>query len=430
MRPFLISLFLFFSQPVFAVTYYWQIQYDAARVYKSPKPLETFALFHNAIYPGWTYEVVKTEFLTPTRYRVTYKNRAPATTPPAWTNNGLTVDMYRFGDSCDPGFIYNSNTGICDKDCSTTSGDPAYHSSTTGVTRSLATDPWPPGPVTGSPTMCSGSCQYALAQSTTVQCGYLKNGDPLIQYCLFKYSGTGQSCQPGDPAQNNGSTAPVPPTDPNDPTDPANNCGPTHVWSGTTCVAILEPDPADPTDPGTGGTDPGTGGGGPGTGGGDPGTGGGDPGTGGGDPGTGGVDPGNDGPDEEGDPVKGEACDLDLICEGDALQCAILRQQKTDRCNWELNEKNIKQIADSFTGDKYELGESTTDIGLSFNSALSSPRFLPSGCPAPQRITIQGRSYSLTWAYVCDFASGLSYVIVALAGLFFVVYVGRGFGGD
>ncbi len=425
----LFSLFLLlFSSAAISADYYWTAFNSTPRDSAVSACDQAGILWSSQ--SGYTFISSSIEWIQPIQAKClityNYKGGAPVL--------NSTIVANRFGDSCPPDTQYNGETGGCDEPtpntCADTAGSIQYHLSPTGKTRPTSTDPWPAGSVTGSPTMCSGSCQYSLAQSTSVQCGSLKYGDPLIQYCLFKYSGTGQSCQSGDPAQNNGSTAPVPPTDPNDPTDPANNCGPTHVWSGTTCVPKLDPDPADPTDPGTGGTDPGTGGGGPGTGGGDPGTGGGDPGTGGGDPGTGGGDPGDDGPDEEGDPVKGETCDLDLTCEGDAIQCAMLREQKTDRCNWELNQKNMKQIVDSFTGDKYELGESTTDIGLSFNSALSSPRFLPSGCPAPQRITIQGRSYSLTWAYVCDFASGLSYVIVALAGLFFVVYVGRGFGGD
>lgn len=429
------SLFLlFFSQLSYSLDYYWSGRGPSGVVIDDQTPTAVCQrLFALVIRPGTNPISVTQNHATSFNCRYYYIDSwQPAGIP----GNPVDVQILRFGDSCPEGNSYSETEFKCvppsppPADCSASAGTTSYHLSATGKTRTSPDAPWPSGTVTGSPTMCSGSCQFSLAQSIQVQCGSLKGGDPLIQYCLFKYSGTGQPCSAGDPAQNSGSTAPVPPTDPNDPTDPANNCGPTHVWSGSVCVPKLDPDPADPTDPGTGGTDPGTGGGGPGTGGGDPGTGGGDPGTGGGDPGTGGGDPGDDGPDEEGDVVKGEACDLDLTCEGDALQCAMLRQQKADRCNWQLDSKQTKQIVDSFTGDKYKLGESSTDIGSSFSTALNSPRFLPASCPPPQRINIQGRSYSLPWSYVCDFASGLSYLIVAMAGVFFVTYVGRGFGGD
>lgn len=425
-------LFLFFafifSANSYSADYSWLVSYSHQATGSSPADACTVwaSIYTSDTRRDWTAIFKTASKVAEDRFVCFFdqKNKKDGFIMP----NSISADVYRSGDSCPFSTLYNSATGACDPDpCASTAGNVAYHLSATGKTRPTSSDPWPAGAVTGSPTMCSGSCQYSISQSTTVKCGTLKGGDPLSQYCLFQYSGTGQACAPGDPSQNNGTTAPVPPTDPNDPTDPANNCGPTHVWSGSVCVPKLDPDA---TDPGTGGGDPGTGGGDPGTGGGDPGTGGGDPGTGGGDPGTGGGDPGDDGPDDEGDVVKGEACDLDLTCEGDAIQCAMLRQQKADRCNWQIDEKQTKQIVDSFTGDKYKLGESSTDLGASFSNALNSPRFLPSSCPPPVRINIQGRSYSLTWAYVCDFASGLSYVIVALAGLFFVTYVGRGFGGD
>jgi len=75
------------------------------------------------------------------------------------------------------------------------------------------------------------------------------------------------------------------------------------------------------------------------------------------------------------------------------------------------------------------LKEETIDVASYFSTGT---RFLPSGCPAPKQLYIStlGRNLSLSWEPLCNFAGALSFIVVAMASLFFVVYVGRSFGGE
>jgi len=81
-------------------------------------------------------------------------------------------------------------------------------------------------------------------------------------------------------------------------------------------------------------------------------------------------------------------------------------------------------------GEGYQLAESTVNIGSSFNEAATASRWLGASCPSPKTVSILGITHSLSWQPVCDFASAMSNIIVALAGIFFAVYVGRGLGGS
>ncbi|HCP6207256.1 virulence factor TspB C-terminal domain-related protein [Pseudomonas aeruginosa] len=217
-----------------------------------------------------------------------------------------------------------------------------------------------------------------------------------------------------------------------------------------------------PKEPGDGGGDGGEGGdGGSGGGGNNGGDGGGDGGNNGGGDGTGGGDGsgngdgsgdgggtgGGDKPgEEEGkcDPAKdpsckpssvtGEACETSLQCDGDAIQCAILRQQKQARCDaQEMNdfEKNKEKISKLFQGEEFK---AQPDQEVEIPSFISqSGRFLPSGCPPDKQFSLfTGGGHSFTFSYkpLCAFASDLGVLIVVAASIFATLYVGRGFGGE
>ena len=61
-------------------------------------------------------------------------------------------------------------------------------------------------------------------------------------------------------------------------------------------------------------------------------------------------------------------------------------------------------------------------------------RFLPaSGCPQPKSFSLStggGRTFEFSFEPLCQFASDLSYLIVAAAGVFFAIYIGRASGGE
>lgn len=229
---------------------------------------------------------------------------------------GNTVDLgssliQRMGSQCPPGTTYDptivDGSTQCltkpDSDkCLDTQGNTNYNISHAGLRADF-----PPGsPVAPINTrMCDDSCAYQYAgDGSTTNCGTLRDADPAQYYCVFKYTGIGEACLPGDePINANAPPNPDPPVDPNDPTDPRNNCGRGYAWSGTTCVRYWDPDnPTDPSNPapGNGGNNGGGSTGGGNNGGGN--TGGGD--TGGTDPGSGnggGGGGGNNGGDGDGD---------------------------------------------------------------------------------------------------------------------------------
>ncbi|MBX6589599.1 hypothetical protein ISF05_30990 [Pseudomonas aeruginosa] len=253
-----------------------------------------------------------------------------------------------------------------------------------------------------------------------------------------------------------------PPSDPNDP-----GCPKGYSWSGTTCVKTPT-DPTDPTDPkDPGGDGGGTGGGGTG-GGGDGGTGGGDGGTGGGDGkcdpakdpnkcqgnggggsgqcdpakdpnkcqgtgggGTGQCDPAKD-PNkcQGGSSISGDGdCKVAIQCNGDAIQCAIVRQEKASRCADEefrtVDDKKIQDLkntlAGEFSGPEYEpikaTGENTHDLSKLLDT---SGRF-SKACPVIPDVSFpwfgstQTVSLSSVSSDLCTYLQWFGYLLVAFA---------------
>ena len=393
--------------------------------------------------------------LTNGRYRYQFKRLAKQyqnsficimsrTLYPEGTNGGDSTygSASRRGDSCPVDYIYNPDNGECEPpppDCSAASP---------GIFKS------PPGPVINSNganyvivrspgTVCYNQCSY-LTNELASSCFFIA-GSQTEGFCNYIGNATGDNCAepdyplgaPGDPL-NPPNTPDTPPSDPKDP-----GCPPGYGWSGTTCAKNPDDGGADGGDGGggdTGGGDTGggdTGGGGPGNGGGD--TGGGGPGNGGGGPGNGGGDTG----DGEGqcdpatDPNKcgkssvgGEACNVQLKCEGDAIQCAILRMNKEQVCQWTYDANVKKQIADEMSGEAYQLEESSIPVSGLFTEALNKGRWLPQTCPAPQTMNVMGNTYSFSWEPLCRFATAMGPIIVALASIFFSVYIGRALKGS
>lgn len=191
------------------------------------------------------------------------------------------------------------------------------------------------------------------------------------------------------------------------------------------CTPPPDPCVADPNAagcPGDGGTDPGDGGTDPGDGGTDPGDGGTDPGDGGGD---GGTDPTDD------DHISGfTACDQPLVCSGDPIACAQSEMQKAILCRNNLDYPNQSdEIEDFLDHPDFQEGEiEEVNVG---DLVKEGTRFLPASCPAPLTASLSGgRSISISYEPICKVADSISYLFVALAWVFFAVYVGRSSGGD
>ncbi|GAC1030285.1 phage coat protein A [Pseudomonas sp. No.21] len=148
--------------------------------------------------------------------------------------------LTRHGERCDPGTLYDPNTGQCivpDKDCKAETSDILTRGSIAGVvvsngrTYSLSQAP---------SSACVDSCGYASkddGRPRYTSC-YFVGGSKVDSFCNYILTGTGEPCsgwdwdQPetGDPL-NPVDTPDTPPSDPNDP-----GCPKGWSWSGTTCV--------------------------------------------------------------------------------------------------------------------------------------------------------------------------------------------------
>jgi hypothetical protein len=358
------------------------------------------------------------------------------------TPSTSTSTIYRKGTECHPDSTYNQNTGECEyppEDCKVGDLFPSKGSTGPVVSGSSGAKH-----VISSPrTMCQNRCQYADPSARPSGCYAISDTEG---YCNFIIKGTGNSCGADSYEFSKAGTPLNPPDTPNVPdSSPDPVCPPGWSSSNGTCFKnppkycdpstgeICAPGTTDPNkpppDPGTGGT-PGT------------------PGE-----GDGGRPDSSDGADKDlsdlesskpdaeackpnadgtgcsGSTVKGEQCDKVVECTGDAVHCSILRQQKKMACAYEYEDAR-PFIEQQIAKEPYQVKSESVSGSELFSAGLNAPRWMPQGCPAPKSISIKGVSTSLSFEPACDFARGLGPLFVALASIFFAVYVGRAFGGN
>lgn len=376
----------------------------------------------------------------------------------------------RYGDTCPTGTEYDAAVGECKsppKECEV--GTPnLFRSSNYPIIVINGKNTVPSSPPSG----CLSGCAYEADSSRPTSC-YRTPGSTTEGFCNYTLKSNGQNCSADSgnlggtgPSLSEPNQPPVtdPPSDPNDP-----GCPKGYSWSGTTCVKTPT-DPTDPTDPkDPGGDGGGTGGGGTG-GGGDGGTGGGDGGAGGGDGkcdpakdpnkcqgngsggggdgkcdpakdpnkcqgtgggGTGQCDPAKD-PNkcQGGSSISGDGdCKVAIQCNGDAIQCAIVRQEKAARCADEefrtVDDKKIQDLkntlAGEFSGPEYEpikaTGENTHDLSKLLDT---SGRF-SKACPVIPDVSFpwfgstQTVSLSSVSSDLCTYLQWFGYLLVAFA---------------
>ena len=100
------------------------------------------------------------------------------------------------------------------------------------------------------------------------------------------------------------------------------------------------------------------------------------------------------------------------------------------RCSLDWDTQKGAVIAEAGRAE-YQLQTEEIDASSLF-SGPSAARWLSASCPADRSIylTLTDSSITFSWSFVCQYASALGNLLVALASLFFAVYVGRAFGGD
>jgi hypothetical protein len=155
------------------------------------------------------------------------------------------------------------------------------------------------------------------------------------------------------------------------------------------------------------------------------------PGTGtGGNGGGGGGSSGNGDQGDEETPkssVGGEACDAAVTCTGDAVQCAILRQQKTAQCDAakfrEVTPKKEAELKTSieteFSGEKYSPIKADADSTFTLDGMIDTSSRFSKVCPAIPEFSfpsIDGQSISVSMTWVadwCQYLVWIGYLIVA-----------------
>ncbi|MBU0801139.1 MAG: hypothetical protein KKA05_09060 [Alphaproteobacteria bacterium] len=361
------------------------------------------------------------------------------------TSSGQKYDggssVARNGDSCPSGTEYVPAEGKCQappEPCKV--GDPFPSKGTTGPIIKNGDRSY----TASTPrTMCQNQCEYSDPNARPSGCYAVSDTEG---YCNFIIKSTGKNCSSDDFEISKAGAPLNPPDTPNVPdSSPDPVCPPGWSVSNGTCFKnppkfcdpstgeICAPGTTDPNKPapdaGTGGTE------------GTPGEG-----EGGRPDSSNGADkdlqdlqdskpdaeackPAADGSGCSGSTVKGEQCDKVVECTGDAVQCSILRQQKKMACAYEYEEAR-PFIEQQIAKEPYQVKSESVSGSELFTAGLNAPRWMPQGCPAPKSISIKGVSTSLSFEPACDFARGLGPLFVALASIFFAVYVGRAFGGN
>lgn len=122
-----------------------------------------------------------------------------------------------------------------------------------------------------------------------------------------------------------------------------------------------------------------------------------------------------------------------VSCSGDAIDCAVLQEEANQSCmaKEQADFPGKKgDIEGMFQGEQFTLQE--TEIAApSFINA--STRFLPAACPPPKVASVSsngGQSLSFNYDPICQVATDLSWIIVAIASIWAAAYVGRAFGGE
>lgn len=129
------------------------------------------------------------------------------------------------------------------------------------------------------------------------------------------------------------------------------------------------------------------------------------------------------------------ACDAPVSCSGDAIDCAVLQQQHEHRCLAEEMSDfsgNKSEIESLFEGDKFKLQEGEGDIEVP-SLIRQGTRFLPASCPQDKTFNLStagGRTFGLSFEPLCQAATDLSGLFVAVATILAALYVGRSVGGN
>lgn len=121
--------------------------------------------------------------------------------------------------------------------------------------------------------------------------------------------------------------------------------------------------------------------------------------------------------------VTGGACSGGVdstACTGDAIQCAILRQQKKEYCEWNKENPSATLGNQAVAGnDPLKSTLPTKENASQFNmQSLDQSGFLGGGsCFQDKSVTVQGIAINLPFSKLCPYLEWLRYVIMIIAAL-------------
>jgi len=114
--------------------------------------------------------------------------------------------------------------------------------------------------------------------------------------------------------------------------------------------------------------------------------------------------------------TAGANCTTPPTCNGDAVTCAILKQQWTLGCMYEVETAESATYAaakagtDGFDPDKMRSNAAVVTV----NSQFDTSHFLSSNCPQAKTVTVMGHSVSLPFDASCEGAVWMGRVAVAI----------------
>lgn len=129
---------------------------------------------------------------------------------------------------------------------------------------------------------------------------------------------------------------------------------------------------------------------------------------------------------EESSVTGGATCDAAPVCKGDAIQCAILRQQHTQRCSdEEFRDMSADKVNDlkqglegEFSGDEYKPITATAENTYSLEGMIDTSSRFSSSCPALPTVSyswVDGSTqrFDPNVSGLCDYLRWMGYLIVA-----------------
>ncbi len=129
---------------------------------------------------------------------------------------------------------------------------------------------------------------------------------------------------------------------------------------------------------------------------------------------------------EESSVSGGDQCEAPPVCEGDPLQCELIRQQHKTRCDAEnLNDftKVKSDLESRVQGDEFKLTKTEIDIP---SFITQGTRFLPSNtCPQPEIASTSGGQVAFSYEPMCRLASGISPLVIIAASLAAALFIFR-----